>query len=352
MANLEIYAGKNALNTLQQEGFHSHLFSHFLGASGGPKWFSHYALDTYLISEFFQQRETPLHFVGSSAGAFRASCFARKAPVKALETLARIYSQTCYAKGAGAKEISQQTRDLIDELFGQNGAKEIIENKHYQAHFVVAKCLGFAASENKWLQAPAMVMNYVKNRFARQGLSSQLERFIFQPEHSTLEVTDPFQIPTQRHNLTQTNIKDALLASGSIPLVMEGVRDIANTSKGIYRDGGLLDYHFDLNFHNQGLLLYPHFDAKPRAGWFDKSLSRTPHQEHYDNTVMLCPSPEFIQSFPYQKIPDRNDFRQLADEDRIPYWQTVMDMTQSLADELDDLVQKQAIDRIRPLILS
>lgn len=352
MTKLEIHAGAKALAKLQQEGFQSQLFSHFLGASGGPKWFSHYALDTYLISEFFQHRETPLHFIGSSAGAFRASCFARKDPVEALENLARIYSQTCYKAGADAKQISQQTRDLIDELFGDEGANEIIHNSLYQAHFVIAKCQGWGASENKFLQTPGMVMSYVKNRFGRQYLSSQLERFIFQSRASQLKIHDPFNIPTQHISLTPDNIKNALLASGSIPLVMEGIKEIAGAPEGTYRDGGLVDYHFDLDFNNQELLLYPHFDAQPRAGWFDKSLSRTPHNTHYDNTVILCPSADFIASLPYQKIPDRNDFSKMTDEERIPYWQEVMRMTSGLAEELDQFIEQQDISRIKPLILS
>jgi len=352
MAKLEIYAGKEALKTLQIEGFKSHLFSHFLGASGGPKWFSHYALDTYLIAEFFHDRKVPLHFIGSSAGAFRASCFVRNNPVEALENLARIYSQTCYAKGADAKQISQQTRDLINELFGEYGAQEIIDNPMYQAHFVVAKCQGLGGSERKWLQATGMLLSYAKNRFGRQHINRNFERFIFQPEHSRLEVSDPFHIPTQSLSLHSKNIKEALLASASIPLVMEGIQDIPGAPKGIYRDGGLIDYHFDLNLHNQGLMLYPHYDAKPRAGWFDKSLARTPHPAHYDKTVMLCPSADFIASLPYGKIPDRNDFSKMADEARIPYWQEVMKMTSGLAEELDDLIQTQDISRIKPLVLS
>lgn len=352
MAKLEVFAGTKALKTLQQEGFKSHLFSHFLGASGGPKWFSHYALDTYLIAEFFQDRKTPLHFVGSSAGAFRASCFARKNPVNALESLARIYSQTCYAKDADAKQISLQTQDLIDELFGNDGADDIINNALYQAHFIVAKCQGLGGSDHKWRQATGMLSSYVKNRFGRQYINHDFNRYIFQPAHSKLTVEDPFHIPTHHISLTSDNIKAALLASGSIPLVMEGIRDITGTPKGVYRDGGLIDYHFDLNFNNQGLLLYPHYDAKPRAGWFDKSLNRIPHHKHYENTVMLCPSADFIASLPYGKIPDRYDFSKMTDEQRIPYWQKVMKMTSELADELDDLIQRQDIRRIQPLVLS
>jgi hypothetical protein len=35
---LDIYAGENALKTIQEHGFKQALFTNFLGESGGPKW--------------------------------------------------------------------------------------------------------------------------------------------------------------------------------------------------------------------------------------------------------------------------------------------------------------------------
>jgi len=36
---LDIYAGSNALRTIQEHGIKPDLFTNMLGASGGPKWF-------------------------------------------------------------------------------------------------------------------------------------------------------------------------------------------------------------------------------------------------------------------------------------------------------------------------
>ena len=87
---LEIYAGETALKSIQQQGFSPDLFSSFLGASGGPKWFTLLGLDKYLFGEFFKGRQQPLNLIGSSAGAFRAACFAQNNPVAAIERLAKI----------------------------------------------------------------------------------------------------------------------------------------------------------------------------------------------------------------------------------------------------------------------
>jgi len=37
----------------------------------------------------------------------------------------------------------------------------------------------------------------------------------------------------------------------------------------MYRDGGIIDYHFDIKLENQvGLPCYRHFNSNPKAGWF------------------------------------------------------------------------------------
>lgn len=50
---IDIYAGSNALKKIKTHGFKQDLFTNFLGASGGPKWFALLGLDKYLFGEFF-----------------------------------------------------------------------------------------------------------------------------------------------------------------------------------------------------------------------------------------------------------------------------------------------------------
>jgi hypothetical protein len=94
---LDIYAGTNAKKILGRDGFKSSHFSAFLGASGGPKWFTLFGLDKYLFGEFFKGRQQNLDLIGSSAGAFRAACFAQNDPVAAISRLAKYYSETVYS---------------------------------------------------------------------------------------------------------------------------------------------------------------------------------------------------------------------------------------------------------------
>lgn len=347
---IEIYAGKTAMETIKEHGFKQELFTSFLGASGGPKFFCLYSLDKYLFGEFFKDRSTELNLIGSSAGAFRSACFAQKDPVKAIERLAKNYAETTYSDKAKPKEITDKARELLDILFGDTGAKEIIENPIFKAHFIVAKTNGLIQFENKYLQGLGLVNSYLRNRRDRSKLTKLYERFVFQSPTSSLSFTDPDNIPTTKISLNDNNIKPALLASGSIPLVMQGIKNIPDAPLGMYRDGGIIDYHFDFKLNDAGLTLYPHFNSDPKAGWFDKGSKRKVRPVNYDNTVLICPSPEFVTYLPYGKIPDRTDFTELDASTRIKYWKTVFSETQQTADTLSNWLDSgDIVKNIKPM---
>tara|TARA_B110000196_G_scaffold224349_1_gene193304 strand:+ start:1908 stop:2939 length:1032 start_codon:yes stop_codon:yes gene_type:complete len=333
---IDIVAGKNAAKIINEQGFRPELFTSFLGASGGPKWFTLFGLDKYIFGEFFKNRTQPLNLIGSSAGAFRSACFAQNDPVAAIERLAKSYSQTRYSSNKPTPaEITIKARALLEDVFGDNGVTEIINNPVFKAHFIVAKSNGFIASENKLIQLLGLSKSYMLNRVNRKLLGSQYERFIFGAPNSNLSITDSYNFKTQNIALNQTNLKDALLASGSIPLVMQGIKNIAGSPQGMYRDGGIIDYHFDVKINNPGLILYPHFNSDPKAGWFDKNLKRKVAPQNYDNVVMISPSKKFVAGLPYGKIPDRSDFTKLDADTRIKYWNTVFSETEKLAEDFD-----------------
>ncbi len=189
----------------------------------------------------------------------------------------------------------------------------------------------------------------IRNSISRSWLNGQYERFIFQHKNSDLKFYDPDNIATTRLAFSAQNIKKALLASGSIPMVMQGIKDIPDCPQGMYRDGGIIDYHFDFEIQNQGLTLYPHFNAQPKAGWFDKKLARTVRAKNYHNTVLICPSQQFIDSLPYGKIPDRTDFTEMPAEQRIKYWRQVFSESEKLAAEFKAFVAAPDVTKIKPI---
>ncbi len=345
---LDIYAGKNALKTIQQHGFKQELFTTMLGASGGPKWFSLFGLDKFLFGEYFKNRTTELNLIGSSAGAFRFAALSQQQPVEAITRLATLYSQTQYSQNANATEITDKAITLLNEVLGEKGCREIINNPIFKAHFVVAKCQGLTSFEHKFPLMLGLVASMVFNQVDRGLLAKQYQRFVYHHPNSKLKVHDNFNFNTQYQPLNQENLATSLLASGSIPIVMKGIQDIIGSPKGMYRDGGIIDYHFDLDITPaNGLTLYPHFSSMPKAGWFDKNLNRKVNAKYYENTVMLVPSNEFIARLPFAKIPNRKDFTDLDAKTRLDYWQTVLRESDYLAEEFAKVIATSRTENIR-----
>ena len=142
------------------------------------------------------------------------------------------------------------------------------------------------------------------------------------------------------------------MASGSIPLVLTGVPDIAGAPPGMYRDGGVVDYHFsDPLSQGSGLVLYPHFYPYMVPGWFDKSLAwRRARGAATDKVLLMSPSEDFVSGLPFGKIPDRRDFENLDNDERIKYWRKVVAECERMADELRSVVEHGVIaDRLEPL---
>jgi hypothetical protein len=178
------------------------------------------------------------------------------------------------------------------------------------------------------------------NAVSRRTLPASFQRVVFAPEQASplRPLLDGFD--TQYVGLSEANVFHALMASGAIPYVFEGVYEIEGAGKGAFWDGGIIDYHFDLQrLPRDEVWLYPHFSNRTTVGWFDKFLPwRADQQVSVDQLIMICPTDEFIASLPFGKIPDRRDFGNIPESVREPYWQTCVDESQRLADEFSELI--------------
>ncbi|NVK55440.1 MAG: patatin-like phospholipase family protein [Alteromonadaceae bacterium] len=349
---LNIYAGPSAMRRIEQEGFRAGLFSHVLGASGGPKWFVLAGIDRVLFPEFFANSTKPMNVIGSSVGAFRAACYVQQDPLAAINRLAECYSETVYSAKPKATEITTKARELIDYVMGPEGVMDVLTNQRVKLHVIAARCHGLMQHYGRYRQMVGLGLSAAANAMKRQWLQKLYTRSVFFAPNSKLTITDPYHLATEFIELGYNNIKDALLASGSIPLVLTGVEHVVAAPVGMYRDGGIIDYHFDLSFGpDKGLVLYPHFYPHAIPGWFDKGLKRRiPHAASFDNVVMLVPSEDFIASLPYGKIPDRKDFETMDAPSRIKYWQRVISESDRLGECFVDVYQSGSImDVIRPL---
>ena len=350
--SLTLLAGPHAHRLIRTHGLRPEDIDVIPGASGGAKWLVLAGLDRYLFGELLSApRRRPMHLIGSSIGSWRMACLAQRDPVAALGRghHAYIYEQR-YSPRPSAAEVTAVLGRALDLLLGPAGVDEILSHPWARLHVITAEGRGLAASSRRPLLAAGLALAVAGNLVARRTLSLQMRRWIF---HSAGEDT-PFahlaDLPTRHASLTRANLRDVLLASGAIPLLLEGVR-IPDTEGGVHWDGGVLDYHLDLDFgHGDGLVLYPHFYSHVVPGWFDKSLRwRRATATNFRRALLIAPSEEFVTSLPGAKIPDRRDFYGLPEAERMRRWQAVVDASDALGVELRELVQTGRIaDAIQP----
>ena len=106
----------------------------------------------------------------------------------------------------------------------------------------------------------------------RRSLGLFFERALFFDARDLPPFFDVTGFPLQRVRIRASNFEDVIIATGSIPLVLSGVKDIEGANPGTYRDGGIIDYHLDMpHSATNRLTLFPHFFDKITPGWFDKT---------------------------------------------------------------------------------
>jgi hypothetical protein len=295
-------------------------------------------------------RTRPLHLIGSSIGSWRMACLAQRDPVAALARghHAYVHDQR-YSPKPTPSEVSTVLARALDRLLGPTGVDEILAHPWMRVHVITAAGRGLTASGRRLLLSTGLALAAAGNLVSRRTLAAQMRRVIF---HSCADAT-PFghlaDLPTAHVRLTRENLRAALLASGSIPLLMEGVA-IPDAPPGVYWDGGVLDYHLDLDFRAESLVLYPHFYAHVVPGWFDRGLRwRLARGDNFRRALLIAPSDAWVASLPGGKIPDRRDFYALSERERVARWQQVVDRSGELGDELRDLVETGRIaEVVRP----
>jgi hypothetical protein len=307
-------------------------------ASGGPKWIILDGLDRVLFGEFLADRTRPLHLVGSSIGAWRLACLAQKDPIAALDRLRKGYFSQRYTSKPSPQQVSRASDEILGRLLGDHGTEEILSHPWARLHVITARARGLFASEKKNVQSFGLAFAAAGNFVSRRALALSLERVVFHTSDST-PFADWHDLPTRHLPLTRENLRGALLATGSIPLVLEGVR-FPGGPAGVFRDGGVADYHLDLDFEAcAGLVLYPHFFPYVVPGWFDKPLAwRRARSRNFRRALVIAPSPAVIERLPGRKIPDRGDFRNMSDDERLKAWRAVLAESARMGDELRELL--------------
>ena len=350
---LTIRAGRRALQRLQQKPLGPEDVHVIPGAAGGPKALGISGLDKAIFGDWLPQAPQERALIGSSIGSWRFAAIASSDDPKAqLARLAELYTSQRFAKGVSAAEISRKSILFLEELLG--GREDfLLSHPWYRLSIVVVRSLGLLQHDTRGRLSLGLMRAISANMVSRRHLGRFMERGIVHDARSRAPVSSLVDFPSHEVPLSRDNLLPALLASASIPLVMSGVRNIPGAPEGVYRDGGLLDYHLDLPYQQPGIILYPHFTDRVVPGWFDKTLPwRRGDASRLQDVVLVSPSPDYLATLPDRKLPDRKDFEKYVGDDagRERAWRRTISESDRLGDEFLELVENgRLLDRIQPL---
>ena len=354
IGNLTLKAGPRARAILREEGLDLERVRVLAGASGGPKWLVLSGMDLAL-ADLLENRRTELLCIGSSIGSWRLAALAQEDNRSAIRTFEEHYIRQVYDRRPSAREVTSESRRIQDAYIPDESIASMLQHPTMKLGFLAAKSRWPGSSDSLPAQASHLSLAFLANAISRPLLASFFERTLFHSPGFDAAIIGADAFPPRTVPLTERNFRDAVLASGSIPLVMEGIRDLADTPPGTYRDGGVIDYHMNVPFAvgDDEIVLMPHFFEHMTPGWFDKKLRwRKTSPKGVENMVLVAPSTDFVASLPGGKVPDRTDFAAYhgRDEERMKVWRGVVERCRVLGEELTELSQTPGSKiRVRPL---
>lgn len=344
-SHLVFKAGPAAYRQIREQGFGPESIGALAGASGGAKWLVLSQLDRVVLDRLVSRINHPVYTLGSSIGAWRFACYAQSDPLAAIERFERAYLGQSYSERPDRAEITTTSRRILDDLLGPNGADDILTHPWLRSNIMTVRARHLAASESGALQGAALLLAMSANALHRRALGGFFERGLFYDDRNDPPWQDAAGFRMHRVRLTHDNLADAILASGSIPMVLAGVPNIAGAPAGMYRDGGVIDYHLDLpQSAGERVTLFMHFFDWLKPGWFDRRLPwRRVDPRNFDRTLLVCPSPAFIARLPGGKVPDRQDFLRYAHDERVEIWRGVVRQCEALAEELEGVLDRDEL---------
>ena len=345
MKALAIYAGPKAKQHLATHGLSASDVGVIPAAAGGPKGLILGPLDRFMFNEWLTTSQQSIDLVGASIGAWRMATACLPESRAGLLRLEHDYIHQHYELKPGekfpsAQQVSDSFRENLDLFYG-GLVKPLLNHPRFRLHVLTSRGKGLLRREHPVLSPLGYGGAFLSNLISRKAMGASLERVVFSSAGQLPFGTRDYA--TRQLPLTSSNFMDVLQASCAIPFVLKAVHDIEGAPRGAYWDGGITDYHLHLDWGNAsnnsspvGLVVYPHFQKAVVPGWLDKTLKwRHKASAFLNNTLVLAPRPDWVQTLPNGKLPDRTDFATYGQDlqARVKVWQTATSASQQLADE-------------------
>ena len=353
--NIRIRAGRKAFDIIQDNGFSLDGIGTYFGPAGGPRWLTAGGFDLTLLREGALGRRQPVWLVGSSAGAWRFAAWLQPEAEKSYLALREAYITAGYTRSDTPGTILESLTGIVNSYIEDDALSFALASKRYRLAILTARGKNLTAFEQPWLQKAGFALCFLANAVHPSLMHRFAERVVFYygPRPPDFCLRKGFR--GRSIALNETNFKSAVIASGAIPVAVAGVRDIFNAPDGLYRDGGLIDYHINQDYttRDNGLTLFFHHQQRIIPCWMDKRLKRRkPPDSFLDSVVMVYPSESFVAGLPGGRIPDRSDFTTYIDDPatRIANWRRTVELSAPLGEEFLELIEsgrlKDVVDRI------
>ncbi len=348
---LTLRAGPAARRHLQQHGLQAQDIRTLPGAAGGPKALGLSGLDQ-AVFDWLAATPAVRDLVGASIGGWRFACAMQADPAAALARFAANYVAQDYSRQTTRALIYQNWQALLHDTLGPDGLQAILQHPHYRLSLILVRARGLLRHEQRAPLLAGLALAAACNTLGRAQLRHAFERLICHDARSTLAFSPQDSLPTQHVALSAANLLPALLGTTGVPGLFDGVA-IPGASAGVYRDGGLLDYHLDYPWQQQaGITLYLHYQQRIVPGWFDKLLPwRQPVASHHSNTLLATPSPAYLATLELGRLPDRSDPKRFAHDDalRRRLWAQAVAESHRLGDEWRERLLRQDWGDVTPL---
>lgn len=364
MRALDFHAGPKAMAQLRRHGLRAQDVAVIPAAAGGPKGLIFQALDQWLFGTWLPTAPRRRTLIGASIGAWRMAAASAADPAAAFQRLGDLYCEQRYPRNPPPQLVTEFCKTMLDDFIGGHEAG-IVANPHHHLHLLTVRGRRLLdAPASKAAAIAGFTFATLSNAASRARLARHLERVVIgdarDPASWLKNRFDAFD--THFAPLAADNLGAALLASATLPMIMQPVRDIAHAPAGTYWDGGLIDYHLALPYsriHDTGtddIVLYPHFTDHIVPGWLDKPLpwrraGRSRDRDWLDNVLLVSPSRAFLQTLSRGKLPDRKDFMHygLNHDWRILNWKLAIGEGERLRDELAAFVERPDPGRVQPI---
>lgn len=311
-------------------------FGLMLAASGGPRWLGLVGIDR-VLGRFLSQRTSTsrLPLLGASSGAWRMAALCADSQGETYEDLIHEYIEQKFESKATPQQVSRVCRGYLSRLFTQDRICHGLDHPRWQLNFTTALMQGEFPDYYAVLRSISRAVTW--NGLGRKHLGRVYRRALFStlphPESSPLRGGWD-DIPTVQVPLDERNFRQGLMATGSIPLVLEGESAVPCSPPGHHLDGGLLDYHFEVP-NSQTPVLYPHFSSQPVPGWLDRFPPyRKIGTKAKEWLCLVLPSDEMVSRFGLGEFPNRHHFKKLSDHERQRFWRQTARESEKMEAEL------------------